>query len=92
MTGMDMLIQNLLKASGIDPAKVKEDIAGYGKKLAEKIDSMDQAMQSIRNDQTSLRESVEFIRSGQVTISELLLEISRVTTARPAHPNGDYKP
>ena len=83
MNGMEMLVQSLLKSSGVEPEKVKADIQNFGRNLEAKISSMDASMQAIRND-------IEGLRAGQVTISELLLELSRATT-RPAPLNGAGK-
>ena len=87
MTGVDMLIQNLLRASGLDPEKVKGDIQAFGKRLEEKIANMDASMQAIREDQAALREAIEGMRDGQTTLSELMLEISRATVRPVIGPN-----
>lgn len=53
-TGMDMMVGALLKSAGVDPEKVKEDIADYARKLGDKISSMDNALSALRADQTML--------------------------------------
>ena len=66
MTGMEMMVQALLHASGVDPEKVKSDVAAYAEQLTRKIASMDAALLEIRNDQTAtmdaVREVLEAVR------------------------------
>lgn len=89
MNGMDMLISNLLKASGVDPEKVKADVLNYARDLAVKISSMDAAMTAIRDEQAAIRESIEGLRKGQTTVSQLLLELSRASSRTVgSHANG----
>lgn len=90
MNGMEMLITNLLKASGVDPEKVKTDLVEYGKKLSERIASMDENLKALQAEQKAIRESIEGLRQGQVTVSELLMEISRATAGR--HAQNGAKP
>jgi hypothetical protein len=86
---MDMLISNLLKASGVDPEKVKQDVQTYAKDLAQKIGSMDASMAAIREEQSAILQSMEEMKKLQSAATKLLLEISRAT-ARPTgtHANG----
>ena len=58
MTGIDMLVTNLLKASGVDPERVREDIQTYARNLAQKIDSMDRTMGEIRETQAEILRAV----------------------------------
>lgn len=55
---MDMLVKSLLKSAGVDAEKVKTDIVGFGQKLSARIESMDKAMQELRDEQRQLRELI----------------------------------
>lgn len=90
MNGMEVLIQSLLKASGVDPAKVQADLVEYGQKLSARIASMDENLKALQTEQAAIRESIEGLRQGQVTVSELLMEISRATAGR--HAQNGAKP
>ena len=70
-TGMDMMVSAILKASGIDADKVKDDITAYGQKLAEKITSMDTALAAVKQDQARILEGVEVLRAMWETRSEV---------------------
>ena len=51
MSGIDMLVKNIMQAAGVDPEKVKLEIQQYGKQLAEKIESMDRSMRELKEQQ-----------------------------------------
>ena len=59
MTGIDLLVTNLLKASGVDPEKLKEDIQNYSRNLALKIDSMDRSIHEIQVKQEEILKVLE---------------------------------
>ena len=79
LSGVEMLIKNVMAAAGIDPEKVRQEIADYGKQLGQKITSMDQSLAAIKEEQAALRK--EF-----AVMYELLLNLS--LKDRPVKPIG----
>lgn len=87
MSGMEMLINNIMKASGVDPEKVKADIIDFGKKLNDRIASMDQSLAELKACQTKMEETIRAMtesmrdmRAGQIKVCEYLLNLT------PSHP------
>jgi hypothetical protein len=55
-SGMDHLVEAILRASGVDAEKIKTDIVAFGQNLQIKIESMDTSMRELREEQRALRE------------------------------------
>jgi hypothetical protein len=80
---MEMMVSAILKASGIDPDKVREDVTTYATGLAQKIASMDSALANLANEQSvisqrleQLNQTYEALRVGQKILSDWLEEIA----------------
>lgn len=54
-SGMDMMVRSVMKMAGVDPEKVKEDILAFGRNLNARIESMDNSMRELRDEQRALR-------------------------------------
>lgn len=76
-TGMEMLVNALVKASGVDPEKLRQDVAAYATGLSEKIASMDNCLTLLARDQAVILKRIYALEDRQRSMAELLEEIAR---------------
>lgn len=69
MSGMEMLMKNIMQAAGLDPEKVKVEIQQYGAQLAEKIASMDRALADLKASQEAMRADIAVMAGSAVAQS-----------------------
>lgn len=85
VSGVDMLIKNILSAAGIDPVKVTSEIQEYGKQLAAKIESMDKSLRDLKTQQDAM---YEILLSLALKDRKPAADLAADLAAIAAPPNG----